>query len=123
MARGASTSDLLQRADVGGLNSGVEDLVTGADGPTGVALDLTEGKLYWAETLGRKIVRANLDGSDVEDVVTGLVGPRGIALDLAGGRVYWANNATGAILRANLDGTQPEAIVTDLDAPLGVALQ
>ena len=51
--------------------------------PTGIALDLGSGKMYWTDRGTDKIQRADLDGSNVEDLVTsGLSGPFGIALDL-----------------------------------------
>ena len=37
--------------------------------PTGIALDLTEGRMYWAED-GTKMIRsATLDGDDLRDVI------------------------------------------------------
>ncbi|MCZ6681046.1 MAG: hypothetical protein O7E52_27820 [Candidatus Poribacteria bacterium] len=52
-------------------------------GPEHIAVDATEGKIYWTDALTRKIQRANLDGTNIEDLVTGLVTPRFIALDFA----------------------------------------
>ncbi|MYD62181.1 MAG: hypothetical protein F4W91_14170 [Gemmatimonadetes bacterium] len=73
----------MQRANLDG--SDVEDLVTaGLDRPSGIALDVVTGKMYWGDydNYGTaKIQCANLDGSDVEDLVTtGLDRPSGIAL-------------------------------------------
>ena len=50
------------------------NLITELERPSGLALDVSGGKVYWAETTGR-IRRANLDGSNVEDVATGLGPP------------------------------------------------
>ena len=81
-------TDKIQRASLAG--SSVEDLVTsGLITPRGIALDLTGGKMYWADSgtccaFDGKIQRADLDGSNVEDLITtGLSSPYGIALDLA----------------------------------------
>ncbi|OGF54154.1 MAG: hypothetical protein A2Z21_07220 [Candidatus Fraserbacteria bacterium RBG_16_55_9] len=66
-----------------------------------IALDLAQGKLYWAESFGGKIRRANLNGTDVEDILTGLDGPAGLELDLAAGMVYWTEHPSGKIRRCN----------------------
>ena len=68
--------DKIQRANLDGTN--VEDLVTtGLVAATGIALDVSAGKMYWTD-LGT-IQRANLDGSNVQDVTTDSSGS-GIAL-------------------------------------------
>ena len=71
-------ADKIQRANLDGSN--IEDLVTqGLSVPTGIALDVVGGKMYWTDLANYtdKIQRANLDGSDVQDLVTqGLRGPR-----------------------------------------------
>ena len=80
-------------------------------------------KMYWTDTRGDKIQRANLDGSQVEDLVTGLSFPDGIALDVAAGKMYWANPSDSKIQRANMDGSQVEDLVTrGLGIPNGIAL-
>ena len=61
----------------------VEDLVTaGLVYPSGIALDLSRGQMYWTDFGTQKIQRANLDGSGVEDLVTGLSIPVFIALEI-----------------------------------------
>ena len=92
----------VQRANLDG--SAVEDLFTRLDcsrgpadpqcRPTGIALDVAGGKMYWTDSAISKVQRANLDGSAVKDLVTsGLSRPRGIALDVAGGKMYWTDEA------------------------------
>ncbi|RKU11904.1 hypothetical protein C6502_07370 [Candidatus Poribacteria bacterium] len=121
----------IQRANLDGTN--VQDLVTTErNGPGGIALDVTDGKMYWADDgVGRgrgKIQRANLDGTNVQDLVTtGLVRPQRIALDVAGGKMYWTNwgedRGRDKIQRANLDGTNVQDLVTTgLGIPNGIAL-
>lgn len=47
----------------------VVDLLTDLKMPRGIALDLTEGRMYWAED-GTKMIRsATLDGDDLRDVI------------------------------------------------------
>ncbi len=92
-------------------------------------LTVTAQKMYWTDEAGRKIQRANLDGSNIEDLVTannGLSNPEAIALDVAGGKMYWTDTAqggdTGKIQRANLDGSNVEDLVTELTFPESIAL-
>ena len=100
----------IQRANLDGTN--VQDIhATGLEGPEGIAIDITGGKMYWTDHDTDKIQCSNLDGTNVEDLVTGLEAPLGIALDLAGGKMYWTNYSI-AIQRANLDGTNVENLVT-----------
>jgi hypothetical protein len=81
-------------------------------GPTGIALDVAGGKMYWIDNHAEKLQRADLGGSGIEDVVTGVFAA-GIALDPAGGKIYWGTYVGLAkIHRANLDGSEIEAVVT-----------
>ena len=108
----------IQRANLDG--SDVEDVVTGLGYLLeAVAVDSTEGKLYWTNNVwgysGRSYVqRANFDGSNVETIVELRGQSDGIALDIAGRKIYWANEGPGSIHRANLDGTNAEVLVSSV---------
>ena len=105
--------------------SGLEAIVTGINAVTGVALDLSAGKVYWtnAESGGLgKIERANLNGSNRENLVTGLTAPRHLALDIVNGKIYWADQIDRTIQRANLNGSGLETVLTALNSPYGIAL-
>ena len=123
-------TDKIQRGNLDMANSevsNIEDIVTGLENPSGIALDIAGGKMYWTDGAQKKIQRANLDGSNVEDIVTqGLGSPRGIALDVEAGKMYWAeytNFTSSKIQRANLDGSNIEDLVTQgLRGPSGIAL-
>ena len=118
-----SGTDKIQRANLDGSN--VQDLVTrGLRYPSGIALDVAEGKMYWTDSLTEKIQRANLDGSNVQDLVTtGLARPQSIALDVAEGKMYWTDWLTDKIQCANLDGSNvQDLITTGLGDPEGIAL-
>ena len=70
--------DKIQRANLDGTN--VEDLVTtGLVAAHGIALDVSVGKMYWADA---GIHRANLDGSNVEMDIIPNSGATGIALGI-----------------------------------------
>ncbi len=82
-------------------------------------IDKPNGKLYWCDREGMRVMRANLDGSKIETLVDTSQGdPRpgadpikwcvGIAVDADAGKLYWSqkggdNAGEGSILRANLD--------------------
>jgi uncharacterized repeat protein (TIGR01451 family) len=110
----------IRRANLDG--SGLETIVSGIGAVTGVALDLSAGKVYWTNAGLSGIERANLDGSNRESVVTGLLAPRHLVLDIAGGKIYWADQVAGAIQRANIDGSGLETLITALTAPYGISL-
>jgi sugar lactone lactonase YvrE len=87
--------------------------------PKQLQIDKPNGKLYWSDREGMRVMRANLDGSRIETLVDTSQGdPRpgadpvkwcvGVAIDLDAGRIYWTqkgsdNAGEGRILRANLD--------------------
>jgi len=78
--------------------------------PTGVAIDATAGRIYWADrgAIANAIYFTNLDGSGGGKVFTGAATvsePYGLAIDPAAGKLYWANSDEDAISYANLDGT------------------
>ena len=60
--------------------SDIHDVVTGLEWPSGIALDVDGGKVYWIEREPGKIKRANLDGTDIEELYTGLSYPYRLAL-------------------------------------------
>ena len=87
--------------------------------PKQIQLDRKNGKLYWSDREGMRVMRANLDGSDVETLVDTSQGdPRpgtdakkwcvGMAVDVAGGKFYWTqkgndNAGEGRIFRASVN--------------------
>ena len=121
----------IQRANLDGSNT--ETLVTGLDKrPNRLALDVDEGKVYWAEihvfreSSLSKIRRTDLDGSNIETLVTISNGPNykaglsNLLLDLTMGKMYWTDSdwtfrKEGKIQRANLDGSNIETLVTGLE--------
>ena len=125
-----SLNDTIQRANLDGTD--VEELFTKRFSfPSGLALDVAGGKMYF--TVADGIQRANLDGSGVEDLVAKQLssGPNELALDVAGSKMYWTDvgflNNEGSrvakIQRANLDGSAVEDLVTaGLDNPLAIVL-
>ena len=120
----------IQRANLDGTH--VEDLVTlplyadvdhgGLPGPRDIALDLSQGKMYWTNCGEGKIQRSNLDGTNIEDLVTGLGCPYHIDLNFSENKMYWTHWKSGKIQRADFNGTNLEDIVVGLGLPTGIAL-
>jgi hypothetical protein len=87
--------------------------------PKQLQLDKKNGKLYWSDREGMRVMRGNLDGTKLETLVDTSKGdPRpgpdatkwcvGIALDTARGHVYWTqkgpdNAGQGRIFRAAIE--------------------
>ena len=97
-----------------------QNIVPRLRGPTGIALDVVAGKIYWAEWWDNKIQRSNLDGTNIQDIITRYRDPGPIALDTARNKIYWAGDH--GIQRSNLDGTDIQDIVTGLENPADIAL-
>ena len=97
-----------------------QDVVTLSEYPIDIAIDTSEGKIYWSSR--STIKRANLDGTDIQLVTGGLDFVR-IYLDVSGGKIYWLSQEQDKIQRADLDGANVEDIITGLsDDPLDLAV-
>jgi hypothetical protein len=113
----------LQRWD--GSISGIELLPTDLKAPLGIALDPTNGKVYWTEAgPPSSIKRSNLDGSGEEMLLDSISRqPAGIAVDPVGGKMYWIDAEGKKVMRANLDGKGEETLIaTGLKKPFGIVL-
>jgi DNA-binding beta-propeller fold protein YncE len=107
------------RSDLDGRNMTTIIAPGGTFTPKQVQIDKPNGKLYWCDREGMRVMRANLDGSNIETLVdTSRGDPRpgadptkwcvGVAVDADAGKLYWTqkggdNAGEGRILRANLD--------------------
>jgi DNA-binding beta-propeller fold protein YncE len=137
----------IERADLHGKN--LKHIVPpgGTFTPKQLQLDKKNGKLYWCDREGMRVMRCNLDGSKIETLVDSSGGDSrpgsdatkwcvGIALDIDGAKLYWtqkgADNAgQGRIFRANLEipkGQTPadrndiEALYENLPEPIDLDL-
>ena len=108
----------IERADLDGGNRRVIVAQGVTRSPKQIHLDKDNGKLYWCDREGMRVMRANLDGSHVESLVeTGrsdkdrLDQARwcvGITIDPKFQKIYWtqkgpSNGGQGRILRANVE--------------------
>jgi DNA-binding beta-propeller fold protein YncE len=107
------------RSDLDGRN--VATIIAPGDTftPKQMQIDKPNGRLYWSDREGMRVMRANFDGSRIETLVDTSQGdPRpgadpakwcvGVAIDADAGKLYWTqkggdNAGDGRILRANLD--------------------
>jgi DNA-binding beta-propeller fold protein YncE len=109
----------IERSGVDGNNREVIVPKGGTFTPKQIQLDKKNGKLYWCDREGMRVMRVNLDGTNLETLIDTSQGdPRpgpdlrkwcvGIALDVEGGKFYWTqkgsdNSGTGRISRANIE--------------------
>jgi DNA-binding beta-propeller fold protein YncE len=109
----------IERADLDGKN--LKHIVSpgGTFTPKQLQLDKKNGKLYWCDREGMRVMRCNLDGSKMETLIDSSQGDArpgpdqtkwcvGIALDIDGAKFYWTqkgpdNAGRGRIFRANLE--------------------
>jgi DNA-binding beta-propeller fold protein YncE len=108
----------IERADLDGRN--VTEIVPagGTFTPKQLQQDRKNGKLYWSDREGMRVMRANLNGSNIETLVETGRGEAdrrdarnwcvGIAVDAERGKIYWTqkgpdNAGQGRIFRANLE--------------------
>jgi DNA-binding beta-propeller fold protein YncE len=109
----------IDRADLDGRN--ITNIVPAGSTftPKQLQLDKKNGKLYWSDREGMRVMRSNLDGSKIETLVDTSQGDArpgkdakkwcvGVALDVERGKVYWTQKGPdkagqGRIFRANLE--------------------
>ena len=136
----------IERADLDGGNRRVIVPQGVTHTPKQIHLDKDNGKLYWCDREGMRVMRANLDGSQVETLVETGRGDKdqrdqarwcvGITIDPKLQKIYWTqkgpNNAgQGRILRANIEipkGASPtnrsdiEVLFDQLPEPIDLEL-
>jgi hypothetical protein len=109
----------IERADFAGKNRKTIVPEGGTFTPKQMQIEKKNGKLYWCDREGMRVMRANLDGSHVETLVDTSQGdPRpgtdatkwcvGITVDLSRRQIYWTqkgpdNAGLGRIFRAGID--------------------
>lgn len=99
------------RMNLDGTN--MEQLVSGIDEPYNIAINIEDGKIYWADNSGN-ISRANLDGSGLErefiHIADGQM--RGIAFDSKNKIIYFQEVNNEDIYVAKSDGTGVAKIIS-----------
>ena len=121
----------IERADFDGRNRKTIIPQGGTFTPKQLQLDKENGKLYWCDREGMRVMRANLDGSNIETLIDSSHGdPRpgtdatrwcvGIAVDPERGHIYWTQKGPekgglGRLLRANIEIPKGENAVNRTD--------
>src|SRR3954464_5123399 len=108
----------IERADLDGQNRKTIIPSGGTFTPKQLHLDKENGKLYWSDREGMRVMRSNLDGSNIETLVQTGLGDSdrrdamkwcvGITVDAERGQIYWTqkgpdNAGQGRIFRASID--------------------
>jgi hypothetical protein len=108
----------IERADLDGRNRKMIVPPGTTFTPKQIQLDKKNGKLYWCDREGMRVMRCNLDGSQIETLVETGRGDAdrrdqtrwcvGITLDPERGQIYWTqkgpdNGELGRIFRAGID--------------------
>jgi hypothetical protein len=118
MGNPSANDGSIERADLDGGNITTIVPEGGTFTPKQLQLDKKNGKLYWSDREGMRVMRSTLDGSKIETLIQAGHGEAdrrdarnwciGIALDVEGGKLYWSqkgndNAGEGRIFRANLE--------------------
>jgi sugar lactone lactonase YvrE len=122
------------RSDLNGQNMTTIVPPGGTFTPKQLQLDTDNGKLYWCDREGMRVMRANLDGSHVETLVDTSGGdPRpgpdarkwcvGIAVDIGRGKIYWTQKGgtkagQGSLRRANIEVPEGQTAANRKDIEL-----
>ena len=109
----------IERVDLNGQNRKTIVPIGATFTPKQLQLDRKNGKLYWSDREGMRVMRANRDGSEIETLVDTSGGDSrpghdqtkwcvGIAVDAEHGQFYWTQKGgddagVGRIFRANLN--------------------
>jgi hypothetical protein len=121
----------IERVDLDGENRKTIVPEGGAFTPKQLHLDKENGKLYWSDREGMRVMRANLDGSQIETLVDTSQGDTrpgrdakkwcvGITLDPKRRQIYWTqkgpdNAGEGKICRAGVEIPKGETAATRSD--------
>lgn len=108
----------IERVDLDGRNRQMIVPEGGTFTPKQLYLDKKNGKLYWSDREGMRVMRSKLDGSDIETLVENGHGDSarldaskwcvGITVDVDNNKMYWTqkgpdNSGQGRIFRTNTE--------------------
>ena len=120
-------ADQVVRGDLGNSSKGYSAVVTGLDGPVGVAVD--DNYLYVSENSGGTVKRFKLEllpatASAGETLVEGLTSPRSLLVAASGDSIYYVEaKGTGvsAVRSLDLSTLASTDVITALDSPNSIA--
>lgn len=124
----------IERADLDGQNRKTIVPEGGTFTPKQLHLDKQNGKLYWCDREGMRVMRSNLDGSKIETLVDTSEGDArpgrdarkwcvGISVDAERGQIYWTQKGPddagqGRMFRANIEIAKGENAANRTDIEL-----
>jgi len=126
----ATNDGSIERADIDGRNRKVIVPPGITYTPKQIQLDKANGKLYWCDREGMRVMRSNLDGSHIETLVETGRGDAdrrdqtrwcvGVTLDPVRKQIYWTqkgpdNGEVGRIFRAGIEIPKGETAATRSD--------
>ncbi|XP_064478042.1 nidogen-1-like [Ornithodoros turicata] len=89
----------------------------------GIAVDCSEGRIYWTDAASGVIRRAWYNGSSPETFRSGLKSPEGLAVDWASKNVFWTDSVADTIEVASIVGDYHSVLIdTGLVNPRGITL-
>ncbi|HNB56747.1 MAG TPA: right-handed parallel beta-helix repeat-containing protein, partial [bacterium] len=88
----------------------METIVSGLSSPTGLAVDVAGGKVYYSDNTN--IRRANLDGTSQQNLYSETF-VWGLVLDARTQKIYWGNQGSDQIKNAPMSGGSPTVISTN----------
>lgn len=86
------------------------------------AIDIAEGRLYWADGVSFTVQRSSLEGTNSEVILSGIGAVTDMAVDPGNRKLFWLEFGVGKIWRANLDGSGLVALIEGLSRPTGLAI-
>jgi Secretion system C-terminal sorting domain len=116
------TEGKIQKADMAS-GASVEDIVTGLNGPCGLALDADSAKIFWTEMNSQQIKSADIDGNNIRLLVNGLSYPAHISVNRELNRMAWTELGTGKIRSATLDGSAIRDYNVTALTPTGIFIE
>jgi hypothetical protein len=121
----------IERADLDGRNRKTIIPQGGTFTPKQLQIDKRNGKLYWSDREGMRVMRSNLDGSNIETLVDSSHGDFrpgpdatkwcvGIAVDAGRGQIYWTQKGPekaglGRLFRASSEIPKSETAANRTD--------
>jgi hypothetical protein len=120
----------IERVDIDGTNRKVIIPEGSTFSPKQIHLDKKNGKLYWCDREGMRVMRSNLDGSQIETLVETGSGDAdrrdqtrwcvGITLDPERGQIYWTQKGPtkgdrGRLFRAGIEIPKGETATSRSD--------
>lgn len=102
--------------------AGIANIINYGAGGYGyaIAIDKVNEKIYFDNTDSKKIMVADLDGSNISEVSETTNNVYGIVVDNVNELIYWSDSGDKFIKKANLDGSDVVPVSLALDDPLGV---